>query len=481
MSKGWHFRVDGKIDYRTDDYIRGEKVDIALAEVEKLIGEKRLHEIPWTWESSPVTLVKKQGGRWRLCVDFKRVNQQVHSPRFNMVGKKAIIKYAKQFKYFVKTDLKNGYHNIPIHPKCKKFLNFRVGNRCFQYDYLPFGLNKAPYIFQKLMEAVESFIHRTYGFHFLVYLDDFLIGGNSIEETKWKLRTIRKVLMELNLHLNVEKSILTPRERIEYLGWEINTRTNKWGRTREKWSKFKKLVKGSLQGNLTETILSKICGQMQFANHANKFYNAFKVNLEQWKTKIGDHERELRRDLQEILRLPRPEGLIRKPAAQLVLHSDGAREERFSSVAFAGQFRSGKGFVWTKQVKDDKIFVLEGAAAVSAMKTARLMTNAFKIFVDNTAVIGALKKGHTRIQWLNSQFKRLAVWFNSTHWKVQYVRSEDNLADGLSRVFEKRGFARTHVPTCMDLGRKIPRPIFAKTSKSLTRLLHETFTIARLI
>ena len=54
-----------------------------------------------------------------------------------------------------------------------------------------------------------------------------------------------------------------------------------------------------------------------------------------------------------------------------------------------------------------------------------------KLYQDNQAVVGALRKMSSRCPALMSEIKELVPWFleNNIHLDVVYIRSEANLAD----------------------------------------------------
>ena len=78
---------------------------------------------------------------------------------------------------------------IPLRPRTQVLSNvpvFPMRNRCYAFQGLPFGLNTAPRVFTKLLKAVAAYLRKR-GIRIIVYLDDFLILGSSIEESKQTL------------------------------------------------------------------------------------------------------------------------------------------------------------------------------------------------------------------------------------------------------------------------------------------------------
>ena len=87
---------------------------------------------------------------------------------------------------------------------------------------MPNGLACAPRIFTKLLKPVFSFL-RSRGFLSVYYLDDSLLIGRSKEECEGNLRVTLNLLTELGFIVNMNKSVLTPIQDLEFLGFHINS------------------------------------------------------------------------------------------------------------------------------------------------------------------------------------------------------------------------------------------------------------------
>ena len=57
----------------------------------------------------------------------------------------------------------------------------------------------------------------------IVYLDDMLLIGHTIEETLMVRDTVISLLQQLRFVLNLKKSVLTPTQRIEFLGVTVDS------------------------------------------------------------------------------------------------------------------------------------------------------------------------------------------------------------------------------------------------------------------
>ena len=65
---------------------------------------------------SPIMLVQKKDGTWRLCIDYRVLNKITIRNRYSISRIHDILDQLKGVKYFSKINLKLGYHQVPIEP-----------------------------------------------------------------------------------------------------------------------------------------------------------------------------------------------------------------------------------------------------------------------------------------------------------------------------------------------------------------------------
>ena len=165
--------------------------------------------------SSPIVIVRKKTGEIRLCVDFRKLNSKTIPDNYRIPTIEELIDTLGDASWFATLDLSSGYHQVEIEHDHRPYTAFTVGPLGFyQWKRMAFGLRNAPALFQRLMERVLSTLHmRTC----LVYLDDIVVFGRSIEELRGRLEDVFEKIGSAGLKLKASKCSLFQR-KLKYLG-----------------------------------------------------------------------------------------------------------------------------------------------------------------------------------------------------------------------------------------------------------------------
>ena len=168
--------------------------------------------------SSPIVVVKKANGvDYRICGDFRRVNQHLIQPPISMPTRDDILVNINNCKKFSVLDLKEAYHNLALDEKSKDFTTIVTPFGAFRYRYLPYGLSPAPTIFQTVLTQLLKGIPGV-----VVFIDDILVAAENESVLKTRVAEILKRLREKNIMLNLSKCVNNKSE-VEFLSLNIST------------------------------------------------------------------------------------------------------------------------------------------------------------------------------------------------------------------------------------------------------------------
>lgn len=171
----------------------------------------------------PLGVVPKKKNKLRLIHDLRRLNVQLRQPAaFKMEDLSVVAPQLEEGDEMMTLDLDQAYHHVEIHPAHRKYLGFQWRGQYYVWNVLPFGLNQSPLVFTKVLRPVVAYL-RQRGARVNLYLDDWLILVKRRQHAAAILLEVLTLLRDLGLHVNFEKSSLTPAHTALYLGMEIST------------------------------------------------------------------------------------------------------------------------------------------------------------------------------------------------------------------------------------------------------------------
>ena len=173
---------------------------------------------PW---ASSVLFAPKPGGKLRLCIDYRYLNENTIKNTFPLPRIDTLLDQLRGHKYFSALDLHSGYHQIKLSDAAGPKTAFRTPDGLYQWTVMPFGLSNAPSVFQRAMHVVLTGL---IGKICLAYLDDIIVLARSEEEHARNLDLVLTRLAEHNFFCNTDKCHFALQE-IKYLGHIVTSDT----------------------------------------------------------------------------------------------------------------------------------------------------------------------------------------------------------------------------------------------------------------
>ncbi|XP_043470998.1 uncharacterized protein LOC122504134 [Leptopilina heterotoma] len=368
-------------------------------------------------------------------------------------------------------DLKEAYYLVPVAESCRKFLRFKFENLVFEFTCLPFGLSTAPYVFTKIMRPIVTLLRKR-GLLSVIYIDDFLLFGNTKRECEKNIAETTQLLTQLGFIINKEKSSLIPAHRQKYLGFILDSAEmlikipdDKRVKIQSSLTKFKINTKHKIRD------FASLVGTLGSVCQATKYGWVYMKSLEREKFLAlqktnGNYEARLvlsnhvHEDIewwsQNIMPVCNP---IRSQTYALEIFSDAS----LSGWGACCGKEKAYGF-WNLSERKNPINILELKAAFFGLKCfGRNRTNCdILLRIDNTTAISYINRmGGIQFQSLSKVAKTIWQWCehrNITIFASYIPSSKNKTADHESRRLEPETEFSLSQEAFSDICKKFSKP-----------------------
>ncbi|XP_045540797.1 uncharacterized protein LOC123722583 [Papilio machaon] len=267
MVTGYRIPFKQKPPLHTPNFQHQTNVSPEMSKIiKKLVLEGVLEEARVTPSFiSTIFLRPKSDGTSRPIFNLKRLNNFVHAGKFRLVNVQRVPDFIQENDWMAKIDLRQAYFHLPVAQAHRRFLRLIYANKLWQITCLPFGLSSAPKAFACLTNWIAQCL-RNRGVRILVYLDDFFLVNQDAATLQKHIVVTISLLRSLGWEINTEKSVLTPRKALEFLGLIWDPWQNLKYLPDRLTTKIESLSANLLAKKKTTLLdLQKIIGMMNFA------------------------------------------------------------------------------------------------------------------------------------------------------------------------------------------------------------------------
>jgi len=199
------------------------KMGVLKTMLDKLVALDVIEHSQATGASQVLLVAKKNTEELRFCIDFRALNEATLSrSAWPIPNIRDMLRRLgdRRPKYFGVMDLTAGYHQACLDPASRELTAFITAFGLFQWKRVAMGLMGAPAYFQRAMmvEVLGELLTECME----VYLDDFLVFGQTINEFCGNLRKFLQRCSERKITLHPRKCKFGL-EEVEYVGFTISS------------------------------------------------------------------------------------------------------------------------------------------------------------------------------------------------------------------------------------------------------------------
>jgi len=151
---------------------------------------------------SPMFFVPKKDGRWRMVVDYQKVNEETIPNAYPLPLISQITNDLSKAKFFTKLDLVGAYQLLRMAVGQEPLTAFRTQYGMFESLVVRDGLRNAPAVLQHFLNNIFK---ELLGQGVTIYIDDILIYASELAELRRLTRKVFEIIRKASLYLKASK------------------------------------------------------------------------------------------------------------------------------------------------------------------------------------------------------------------------------------------------------------------------------------
>lgn len=403
------------------------------AELDEMLRAGVIEPVASSDWATPLVIVHKPDGSLRICADYKvTLNKVLKVDKYPVPKIDDLFSKLSGSAFFTKLDLSQAYNQIML-DESRELTVINTHKGLFRYNRLVYGLASSPGIFQRMMVKLFENVPNV-----TIFLDDILITGTSEKSNLDTLNTVLQILNDYGLKIKRKKCDFLCTE-VKYLGFIINREG-----IRVDPDKTKAIINLSAPTNISElrSFLGMINFYGKFIKNLSFYLSPLYELLKKGKHWIWgrEHERafvnvkKLLVSCKVLVHYDESQPLVLTCDASArglgaVLAQRGARAER--PVAYASRALTQAEYNYSQIHK-------EALAIVFAVKKFHqyLYGRHFVLRTDHKPLVSIFGSDSGVPNMTASRLQRWALLLSAYNFSIEYVSTDNNTADALSRLVE---------------------------------------------
>ena len=188
------------------DKVIKEQIDLLLQQ-----GAIEPAQSPW---ASNVVVVRKEDGKFRMCIDYRMLNDVTRKDSYSTVRVDTALDALSGAIWFSTLDLRSSYHQIEVEERDRDKTSWICKYGQYRYVRMPFGLSNSGATFQRLIDMVLSGISYIFC---LAYIDDIIVFSETVEQHFDRLTCVLQRIIKAKLKCRPDKCVFL-QTSVEFLG-----------------------------------------------------------------------------------------------------------------------------------------------------------------------------------------------------------------------------------------------------------------------
>jgi hypothetical protein len=197
-----------------------DKAEGARNEVKRLLSAGVMREVTYPEWLANTIMVKKDNGKWRMCIDFIDLNKACPKDEFPLLRIDSLVDAAASSEFMSLLDCYSSYHQIWMKKEDEPKTSFITPSGTYCYLRMLEGLKNSGGSFSRMTAKV---LQSQIGRNVLTYVDDIIVKSTKQENHVVDLQETFANFRQAGIKLNPEKCVFGVKKG-KFLGCLVSTK-----------------------------------------------------------------------------------------------------------------------------------------------------------------------------------------------------------------------------------------------------------------